>query len=255
MILIGIDLSLTSPGLSVLDESDVWYMYAFLQHKKKHKNFKHPLITLLPMIPNSTTSDMIRYQYIVDQIIKIIQFWQTKNSRIKIVIENYAFSAASGNGYKLYELGGIMKYALFFRCQLDCVLLPVKKWKKYAIGNGDATKLEVVQYMVTNGPKLDFMTLLDMKIPPDNIPGNPVQDICDACGLILAYKHILQYGENLKNSKKRKLESEKTTSKKKNTKTNSNNTRSTTTNDKLDFFNPRNSESINFDLAKLFGEC
>ncbi len=198
----GIDLSLTSPGISVYEySSDLWYLYAFSPWKRMFKNFNHTYIQLFPRIPSAATTDnAIRFKYVVDNILSIVSFWYEKYPDLIVGLEGYAFSKDSAHAFKLMELGGILKYRLYFDLHIKCRILPPKYWKKYACGNGNATKLDVALFM-TPIIKFDLFTMFDL--PKQIKVKKPIEDIYDSSGVVEAIKNIEANIEIF--SKKRKI--------------------------------------------------
>ena len=211
MILIGIDLSLTSPGIACFNtNTHKWHMYAFLQHKQKHRLFKHEAITLWPQIPGPEVVDNLRFEHIITHIIAMIQMLKSESS-VSVCLEDYAYDTNSGNDFKIYELAGILKYHLYTKCGITSVpKIAIGRWKKLSCDYGHATKSDVVTFMCTHGPKLDFLTLLDQKVGADDKIPSPTQDLCDSAGIVLALLYLIEHpAEKLNPAKKKNKKSKK----------------------------------------------
>lgn len=184
-VVIGVDMSLTSPGMCVLTDDSKWDLYAFHQQEKFRATSTFyqtgsVSITLLDTIPDAKSKDVVRYQHIVSQLCGIIA--KLPGPR-RLIMEGYAFGADSANAFKLMELGGIFKVACSTLVE-EMIILPPTKWKRQATGFGKADKIQTLDFMKTHGPCLDFMQLFGShaKVPP-----SPVSDLADACGLVLAF--------------------------------------------------------------------
>ena len=189
----GLDLSLISPGVAVYDtENDTWFMFGFAQRIRENgvtNRHQEVTIVLLPTIPNSpTTTNEERYEHIRHHIIDIIMAPYVHETDVVVGIECYAFGAKnSGNSYKLQELGGVLKHGVWktyphWRRQI----IPPSQWKKKTVGNGRATKAEVVEYIRTNGPCVPLMSLLGLSPAKNGDIPCPVQDMADAACICLS---------------------------------------------------------------------
>jgi Holliday junction resolvasome RuvABC endonuclease subunit len=189
----GLDLSLISPGVAIYDTTTgTWSMFGFAQRirekdiKKRHQG---TTIVMLPSIPNSpTTTNEERYEHIRHHIIDVIMDPYIHETDVIVGIECYAFGANnSGNSYKLQELGGVLKHGIWKTYpQWRQQIIPPTQWKKKTVGNGRATKAEVVEYVRSHGPCAPLMSLLGL-VPAKNgdIPC-PVQDLADAACICLS---------------------------------------------------------------------
>jgi hypothetical protein len=199
MIIIAIDLGIKSPAMGIWFDDGEWFYYAFLSRIRKHAHFSHPQITLLPPIPKLSKSakkdraakasmTMQKYRHITDHLVANIQQWQVTEKEVRVIMEGYSFGSDSGNQFKMYELGGILKYRIETECHLPIVSYPPSRWKAWGVGKGDADKAYIVEYMKTHGPCLDFCSIFQLTIPANRKVPTPVQDLGDVSGMILAYK-------------------------------------------------------------------
>jgi hypothetical protein len=188
--ILGIDLSLTSPGISVYEEcSKQWYLYAFSPCVLKFRDFDHKFVQLLPKIPEPKKAcDPERFKFVVDNVIEIIRMWKDKYPKLIVGQENYAFGKDTGNGFKLIELGGLLKYRMYYDLNIIPRLLPPKRWKSIAINNGNASKLETALFM-RKIMEIDLFSLFHLcegDIKLDAKEFHPVDDLCDSAGIAYA---------------------------------------------------------------------
>ena len=189
----GLDLSLISPGVAVYDtKNGTWSMFGFAQRIRENgvtKRHQEATIVLLPAIPNSpTTTNEERYEHIRHHIIDIIMAPYVHETDVVVGIECYAFGAKnSGNSYKLQELGGVLKHGVWKAYpHWKQQIIPPSQWKKKTVGNGRATKAEVVEYVRTNGPHTPLMSLLGLSPAKNGDIPCPIQDMADAACLCLS---------------------------------------------------------------------
>lgn len=190
VILVGIDLSLTSPGVAIQDtNTETWSLYGFVQ-RIRERGFKRQngktTIHLLPQIPSSSATNEERYEHIRHQIVDQILFPYRQESQVLIGIENYAFSAQSGYSYKLQELGGILKHSLWKSYpgwRLEAI--PPAQWKKKVIGKGRASKMEAVVHVKQHGPCVSLLCELGLVVSPAGEVPCPAQDLADASCITL----------------------------------------------------------------------
>ena len=197
---IGLDMSLCSPAMAIYRQGQGWNLFAFAQRVREAKHFRHPKIKLFPSIPNTEELDVVRYNHILRHLFSVIDAYDA--SKINLFIEGYAYQAEPGHSSKLYELGGALRHGLLQRSIPFTVLAPTE-WKKGAFGKGFATKSDIVTLVKEspNGPQLDLVALFGVK--PEDCP---VQDLADACGIVLS---------QLQNPKKKKRVKKKDECKKK----------------------------------------
>jgi hypothetical protein len=195
-ILIGLDLSVTSSGICVYDTTlDTWHLYGFAQ-RQREVGFTTNMITLFPPVPPSSVCNEKRYEhirhYIVDIVMKplvtLLSSSTSIDADVRVIIESYAFGASnSGHSYKLQELGGVIKHAIwknFPQWIVDTV--PPTRWKKSVLGMGRATKQDVVQHLLSHGPCISLLEILELKLTKTGGIPCPVQDLADATCLVLS---------------------------------------------------------------------
>ena len=202
MITIGIDMSLRSPAIAVLNTYK-WSLFCFAQRNTDvGKNWVskngNVALTVLPKIPSTDNSDVVRYDFVIRYIMSIIG--QISNNtpgkykqEISILIENYAFvpSKIAGSTFKLHELVGILRYELHRNKFNQVLFVPPTRWKKQISGNGRMTKQETVEYVHSNGPSVDLWSIFGIKKNIKSVP-SPIQDVADAIGIVLGHtKNII----------------------------------------------------------------
>ncbi len=212
--LVGIDMSLRSPGIAVyLTDSDKWELYGFAQNKSQKGLFKqvshNATVTLLDRIPSKKKAcDMVRYKHIVDNIMKhCILKYDVTNIKIEEYVFDHKHSAFS---HKLHEVCGILKFVIHNAGITNVQSVLCNQWKKALTGHGDADKKDVLDYIKFNYPFIDVMG--DFKIGKDRHIPNPWQDLSDAIGIACFDESKLQ--EVKKSKRKRKIGHKKTKTKK-----------------------------------------
>jgi len=192
MLRIGVDLSLTSPGLCVYKELErvcIAYYYPIRKREyglKKDLTYKwrdiDHVMQLRPWRPLvvSEMSLMERYDRITEDIVQSIHVNLQHQPQVHIRMEGYAFNAASSSLSKLHELGGILKHK-FYQQNWTYEEIPPTKLKKQFSGTGSATKTDMYSCFVKKG----FPPLLHtFHLEKGKDIANPVQDIVDACALV-----------------------------------------------------------------------
>lgn len=167
MKIVGIDYSLTSPAICVMDESfdyDKCQFY-FLTSKKKNTGSISKNIT---GYEHKEYNDPIeRFTNISEWALEIIK------DADYITIEGYSFGSKGQGLFQIAENCGILKYRLLENNQKYRTIVP-SVVKKKATGKGNADK-EKMYEQFTNDHKKDLMKLFDM-----NKLSNPVTDIIDS---------------------------------------------------------------------------
>ncbi len=179
---VGLDMSLTSPGVAVYNtQTHFWNLYAFAQRKSElhtHINInQNATLHLFDCIPESKyAADAVRYKFIVDCIVPIIPLDSA------VLLEAYAFPnrAIAGSNFKLHELGGVLKVRLLERGIRNVHSIVSSSWKKACTGSGKATKNEIVDFVLHNDPSIDLMKILNLKLSVNGEIPCPAQDLADA---------------------------------------------------------------------------
>ena len=191
MIIVGLDLSLASPGIAVYDTATTrWSLYGFAQRVREQnleKTSGGTTIRLFPAIPRDVCNEA-RYEHVRAYLVDRVLAPYADEPEVVIGIECYAFGARhSGSSYKLQELGGVIKHSIWQRfpgwVQLS---IPPTQWKKLTLGRGQATKLAVVEYVAGAGPCLPLVTLLGTALGKQGAVPSPAQDLADAVCVALS---------------------------------------------------------------------
>ena len=170
--LLGLDLSLTSPGIVTFDGTHYRaHCYSPRKLVERHVDNFHfypvPDISKLPLLD--------RYNHILTLITTAVG-----DNVGTAIIEGYAYGANSAGSSKLYELGGIVKHHLHQLGWTIVVVAPTRVKKQFT-GNGRADKAIMYATFLERGFP-DLKKLIHSKAK--GIP-NPVQDVVDAVALVL----------------------------------------------------------------------
>jgi Holliday junction resolvasome RuvABC endonuclease subunit len=195
-LVIGLDVSLQSTGLAI-KEGDAFHVYFFAQRKRElGKHICGPTLSIQAIgdcttrtVGSSLTEDILRYAKVVDAVTRQIQkHIHSKEDELVILIEDYVYGMKSGNNYKLIELGGLLKSALYhkFGSQItDFRTISVTTWKHRVVGKGNASKADVLRF-VEHTLQVDLLAIFQLLRSTKNVP-TPVQDIVDALAICMAY--------------------------------------------------------------------
>lgn len=159
MIVMGLDLSLKSSGVMVLDTelrhsidvevgSRIWYSESIVfkpnpQHKILTKSGK-----------SKTLSDRQKIERLVairDRIFALCCQYGPEH----VAIEGYAFSKHSSSVTGLAELGGAVRVMLFESMGIIPATIPVGQCRKFVVGSGKATKDQTRKFLAENGLEFD----------------------------------------------------------------------------------------------------
>jgi Holliday junction resolvasome RuvABC endonuclease subunit len=182
---IGLDLSLTSPAVAIYDKmTDTWLLYAFAQRVREDgfvRHHKNVTITLLPAIP-CTVRNEERYEHIRRHLVDSVLGTYQDVPEVRVGIEHYAFGAThTGNSYKLSELGGVIKHSIYMRYpRWTITTVPPTQWKKYIVGNGRASKSDVVDFVQQALGLPPLLSLLGLTLSASGAVPCPAQDLADA---------------------------------------------------------------------------
>ncbi len=206
-IIVGLDMSLTSAGIAIFYQATKkWQLYAFAQRKREigltKKINTNCTLTLFNEIPSAADAcDAFRYKFVIDHIIKVIPLHSI------VLIEAYAYpnKAIAGSNFKLHELGGVLKVELLKKNITDVSSIVNTSWKKLTLGNGNATKLDVVNHCQINEPNINILEVLNLQLTKNNEVPCPAQDIADAICIVKSYeKFILKKDKNKTKEPKQK---------------------------------------------------
>jgi len=198
----GFDLSLTSSACAIYDlQLKKWYICAFTQKAREDVKFYYATanaeVWLLDALPE-THNDVLRYIHVEEHLMKFVCEHipaQYRKDQTDVRIEQYAFVGPehAGHSYKLHEIGGIIKRALWKHGFPHVTPVVVGAWKRTVVGKGNCTKLDVVQFIATHGPKINFLTILgydESTLAKDEknqaVVPCPAQDFADASAIAMA---------------------------------------------------------------------
>ena len=176
MLILGLDLSLRSPGIALYDTAKKeWKLRCFANLKREEGVQIGEKLVVWNRI-GGDGSDHGRYNIILSHIQSFLNGVEVTD----IVIEGYAFSKSSAHSVKLHELSGIIKHWLHntYPCA-TFTIYPPTKWRKLLHANGHATKDDAVLYVEKEVLPTVRQALQSVS--------SPLTDICDAACLIAAY--------------------------------------------------------------------
>jgi len=186
---IGIDYSLSSPGVCVNTSEDEFQYedckFYYLTNTKKYEGtFKEKIafgtsaVEYIGTPHRPYSSEPERYNNIANWVIDIIKSYE-KHPIIQI--EDYSFGS-TGRVFHIAENLGLLKYKLKMECGWDYTLLPPSVIKKFATGKGNANK-----ELMLDAFEKDTGTNLAQVF--DTTSKSPVSDVADAY-------FICKYGES-----------------------------------------------------------
>ena len=162
----GIDLSLTSPGLTVCDGEKFSIenlRFYFLTSKKSfHRQFP---FNIEPTLMKKWENNEERYGMISDWVLAHASFSEV------IAIEGYAFGTRGRALFNIAENGGILKYRLR-NLGISLLLPSPAEIKKFATGNGTAKKVAMIEQF-REETRIDLMEVFKGAM-------NPASDIADS---------------------------------------------------------------------------
>ena len=192
VIYVGLDLSLTSPGVAIYDTGSAsWTLYGFVQRVREQGLTRYSgttTIRLVPRIPSAASSNEERYEHIRHYIVDVMLAPFHADPCVVVGIECYAFGAKNaGSSYKLQELGGIVKHSLWktYPAWRQEIITP-GQWKKHTIGSGRATKADALKHVRNHGPNVCLLPELGLELTSTGDVPCPAQDLADAACIVLS---------------------------------------------------------------------
>jgi hypothetical protein len=189
MIVIGLDLSLRSPGIAVSKPDGSVHCY-FYPNRRREQGFSFCTglfsVQALPCFLSDIRNHIHRSTIIATDILNIIS-GHFEGGEVRVNIEGYAFGLAhSAGASRLYELGGIVRQMLFTH-DFPYVEIPPSRVKKLFCGRGNADKRDMyLEFRDRGFPNL-IQTMKFKKITNNNNVPCPVQDIVDSVALALIW--------------------------------------------------------------------
>ena len=168
--IIGIDYSLNSPAVCVVDETFKFEncQFSFLTNKKKYTGKIYKNIIGYEIKDYKDQSE--RYKNLSDFVLTSIGSLVGSDA---IFIEGYSYGSKGQAIFQIAENGGILKYRLTEQ-KLDYGIIVPSVVKKLATGKGNADKEKMYQAFKEETKK-DLMKIFDMQTL-----NNPVTDIIDS---------------------------------------------------------------------------
>lgn len=116
---VGLDLSLTSTGIA-FGQDATFTVSTKLTGPVRLSTIRDSILHLLQPLPNP-----------------------------HVVLEGYSFASRNSRAHSIGELGGVIKVALM-EAGIPCVLVAPKGRAKFATGNGNAAKIDVMKAVTAN---------------------------------------------------------------------------------------------------------
>ena len=188
MIIVGIDYSITSPGICV-HTGEAWSFdsceFYFFNKKKHSPQLQHSSITNLFCIDYYTDqigcqTDLERFTFLSNTVCNIIDNVSLRHKEMGsplIFIEGYSFGSSGSRTFQIAENTGILKYRLASKTvsESDIVSVPPSVIKKFATTKGNANK-EMMEQAFIKETGVSFRDILEQS--PKQY--NPSSDIIDA---------------------------------------------------------------------------
>ncbi len=165
----GLDYSITSPSLTILNNGVIENIYTIRATKKQESN--NSLITLLDYPLYKT--ELERFDKLSSLFLNFIP--ADTNSAY---MEGYSYGSNVGVIFNIAEATGMMKYKFQKKFGYELIVVPPTQIKKVATSKGNAKKRQMVdQFKIEQFDIYDAFGLLD-----DNAEKikKPFDDICDS---------------------------------------------------------------------------
>lgn len=201
---VGIDMSLSSPGVALRwDDAPTVHVWGVQQKKSQlvqtDLDVGKVRLTVVPSCPNENR--WARSHYLVESIVQWVQRHveaREQHGTVHVFIENYALGmVGSSSVSKLCELGGVLRHALWGKGWSFSELAPTTVKKHFAC-HGRADKTEMAQAYVRRG----FPALTGSLGPAAQ---HPYEDIIDAVAILYTGEYLQNHPECLAPPKKKKL--------------------------------------------------
>lgn len=179
MIAVGIDYSITSTSLVIIEDNKISSMFAIKARKKQEVN--NPLITLLEYPLYKT--ELERFDKLSSLFLNFIP------SNIDIAyLEGYSYGPSAGMIFNIAEATGLFKYKFQKKFGKEVEIIAPTAVKKFATGKGTAKKRQMVDMFIKN----EFNIYESFGLIDDGAEKivKPIDDICDAYWIAkYAYEH------------------------------------------------------------------
>jgi Holliday junction resolvasome RuvABC endonuclease subunit len=172
MILAGIDYSITSPAICILDTTtNKHHYYNLCSVNKALKNSTSKIIDLTPYPIWNT--DMERYDLISEWALNVL-----KDNKVEMIaIEGYAMGARAGLVCNIAENGGILRFKLH-KAGIPFTVYAPTQVKKFITTKGNAKKDEVID-CVEKETMISFADELGLKQY-----AKPADDLADSYAIV-----------------------------------------------------------------------
>ena len=167
---VGIDYSMSSPGLCILNDDESIHSLSFFSHKTKQDGKHSDLVEGIPypIYGNDIERFVKLGNLVLDKINEL-------DGEVSIGIEGYAFGASGSRVFQIAENCGILKHLLHLN-GYSFEVVPPTVVKKLATGKGNSSKEPVYNAFVEQtGIKLNEL----LGIKSEKIV-SPMSDIADA---------------------------------------------------------------------------
>ena len=170
---IGVDPSITSPGVSCVDEDGNIVWMKFFASKPKWEGYVDKLIygVTYPIYSNDTE----RFHKIGSIILEMILTEIKKGHDVKVCLEGYSYGSTASRLFQIAENGGHFKF-LCWQNNIDITVSPPTVIKKFATGKGNANK-ELMYSSFVEKYGIQLHTIFGLKT---NKAISPISDIADA---------------------------------------------------------------------------
>lgn len=166
---VGIDYSLTSPGICILTDTDV-RLYGFGSKKMAGFYKKDNVKVFLHDYP-VYSSEQQRHDKLCGWSLGIIKNYAGDCGEVDhILIEGYSFGSSAGRAFDIAENCGLLKHYIWME-QYKFSTIPPTTLKKFATGKGNADK--EAMHEAFKAEKFDLQELLSQK-------KTPTSDLIDA---------------------------------------------------------------------------
>jgi Holliday junction resolvasome RuvABC endonuclease subunit len=165
----GIDFSLTSPAMTLINDGSVAGLFCMKAKKKQAVN--NSLITLFEYPLYQT--ELERYDKLTSLILTAIPSDITSG-----YLEGYAFGPSANMAFSIGECTGLLKYKFEKKFGFELKTSPPTQIKKFATGRGGAKKRDMVdEFVKTEFNIFDSFALIDDG--GKDIP-KPIDDLVDS---------------------------------------------------------------------------
>lgn len=206
-VVVGVDMSLTNPGLTVLDRVQKTVTMYFFRNRKRETAFSQITIDCheslfhewtfftrmleLPEEKGDSVCSLYRFDKYQPKITRIVEIISSLDlSKGVVGIEGYSFySKATQADTALKELGGILRWEVS-RHKVDMIEIPPSVNKLLFSTKGHATKYEMYQAFKTLFQGPDLYDMLNIHFNPKaklkNLPPHPIEDLVDSFSIALS---------------------------------------------------------------------